>query len=133
MSCIFCAIIKGKAPANIIFQDEKIIVFLALEGHPLVVPKKHIEHLSELDDDYSAIMMQTAVKVSSALRESTGCEGINLVLSDGRAAGQDVFHIHLHVKPRWQNDNIVLSWDIEKLPDDMRAELASSLRSKLFT
>jgi len=131
MPCIFCSIIAGDAPGHILFQDNHVVAFLSLEGHPLIVPTRHISGLEDLDGQSAARILQTAAKVASALREATGCEGINLILSDGRVAGQDVFHLHMHVVPRWQRDDVSLTWDTRTAPEADRGALAQAIRVQL--
>ncbi len=131
MSCIFCEIAAGKAPANILFQNETVLVFLSLEGHPIVVPQRHLAGLGELDAQTGAAIMQSAKIVATALRDETNCEGVNLVLSDGQAAGQDVFHLHMHVKPRWTDDEVSLTWDTRTTPAIERTTLAQALKTGL--
>jgi histidine triad (HIT) family protein len=133
MTCIFCAIIAGDAPGHFLFQDDNVIALLSLEGHPLVVPRRHFPGLEDLDDATAAAVFQCARTVAGVVRAATGCEGINLVLSDGPAAGQDVFHLHLHVKPRWNGDTVRLTWNTATVPDADRAALAASIRTRLPT
>ncbi len=121
----------GDTPGYILRQDQDIVVLLSLEGHPLVVPRQHMPSLDDLDDATGAAMMRATKTVARALRDQTGCEGVNLVLSDGTAAGQDVFHLHLHVKPRWRDDDVILSWDTATAPDKKRSDLASALTARL--
>ena len=130
-NCIFCKIIAGAVPAHIIKQDENIVVFLSLEGHPLIVPKKHIPDIFTLDTNNAAYVMNEAVTVSNALRDALECDGINLVQSNGADAGQDVFHFHLHVKPRWKRDDVSLSWDTSTMDNNKRSEWAEKLREIL--
>lgn len=125
--CIFCRIISRTIPSYVIKETENVITFLGLEGHPLIVPKKHIENIYDLDNLHAAEIMQEAVLVSRAVRDSLKCGGINLVQSNGSAAGQDVFHFHLHIKPRWANDGTVLSWNSETLEDAARQRIAAEL------
>ena len=131
MTCVFCAIIAGDASGLVLFQDDNVIALLSLEGHPLVVPLRHFPGLENLDGETGAAVFQCARKVAGAVRAATGCEGINLVLSDGQAAGQDVFHLHLHVKPRWNGDKVRLTWNTATAPDADRAALAESIRTHL--
>jgi len=126
--CIFCEIISGNIPAHIVKETENIIVFLSLEGHPLIVPKTHIEDVFSLDKETSANIMYEAVSVSKALRDTLKCDGINLVQSNGVAAGQDVFHFHLHLKPRWRDDDVILRWDTTTVKDEIRSDLAANLK-----
>lgn len=126
-SCLFCKIISREAPAHIIDEDEDVIVFLSLENHPLIVPKKHFVDIHSLDAQCAGAVMIEAVKISQALKAATKCNGINLVQANGAAAGQDVFHFHLHVKPRWKNDGVVLGWNTNTESEAKRQELAERL------
>ena len=129
--CIFCKIISGDIPADIIKRDKNIVVFLSLDGHPLIVPARHIPDIFTLPPDVASDLMCEAVSVSNALRDALGCEGINLVQSNGAAAGQDVFHFHLHIKPRWKDDDVILSWNTKTVEDQERRALAEKLRHRL--
>ncbi|KZK76289.1 AP-4-A phosphorylase [Pseudovibrio sp. W64] len=131
MTCIFCAIAAGEAPAYILCRNHLVLAFLSLEGHPLIVPRCHLSGLNDLDDQTAAALFQMATRVSRALRTAKGCDGINLILSDGVAAGQDVFHAHLHVKPRWSGDEVILRWDTSTAPETRRSELAAALQTQL--
>ncbi len=112
--CIFCRIVEGKALASVVFDNRSILAFMdkrpVNEGHILVIPKKHCKDLSELQGDNAGEMFKAAVRISSALRKSDiRTEGINLVLADGKAAGQEIFHVHLHIIPRYAGDHLILS------------------------
>ena len=107
--CIFCDIIAGKAPANFVYRDDLCAAFMDIRpvnpGHVLVVPLVHAVLLPELDEASVRQMFYVAQQVDAALRKSgILCEAVNLFLADGRAAGQDVMHIHLHVIPRAVGD-----------------------------
>jgi histidine triad (HIT) family protein len=109
MSCIFCDILAGMAPASFVHQDDLCAAFMDIHpvnpGHVLVVPRVHSAWLSELDQDTAGHIFQVAQRVDTALLQSgIKCEAINLFLADGSAAGQDVFHVHLHVIPRYKGD-----------------------------
>ena len=131
MSCVFCAIIAGNAPGHILWQDADTVVILSLEGHPLVLPRRHAAGLDGLYEPTAAALMVAATRTARAVRAETGCDGISLVLSDGAAAGQDVFHLHMHVKPRWDGDDVVLRWDTTRAPEGRRAQLAGALAARL--
>lgn len=130
--CLFCKIARHESPSHIVCEDDKVIVFMSLVNHPMVVPKKHFADVYELDDEYAAAIMQTAVKVAAATKKATGCDGINLSQANGKAAGQDVFHFHLHIKPRFENDGIVLSWETENIADEKRADRASQIKQAMI-
>ena len=111
--CIFCEILAGRLPASVVFRDGICTAFMDIQpinvGHVLVMPEDHGAHLAELPEDTGAHMFRTAGKVATALYESgLDCEGVNLFLADGEAAGQEVFHVHLHVFPRFVGDGFGL-------------------------
>ncbi len=107
--CVFCKIIDGTYTSSKIYEDDTILAFMDIQpvnkGHLLIIPKKHVELIADLDDDTSGKMFVLANKINIALRKSgVKLEGINYFLADGEAAGQEVFHTHLHLIPRFKND-----------------------------
>ena len=138
MSCIFCDISAGDAEASFVYEDERTIAFLDIAplnaGHTLVVPRTHAASLEEIEPDDAQRIVRVAQRVAIALRR-TGfrVEGVNLWLADGAAAGQDVFHAHMHVVPRFDGDGFVVSLPPDRHRPD-REELdanAAELRSVL--
>ena len=120
MSCVFCDIVAGHAPASILFQDERTIAFLdhrpVTPGHMLVVPRRHAAFLADLDPEDGAQLFRVGLRGAAALRASSlRCEGVNFHLADGEVAGQEVFHVHLHVLPRFTGDGFGL-----RFPPDYR-------------
>ena len=114
--CIFCQIITREAPASIFYEDDLVLGFMDIQpvttGHVMVIPKKHGASLAELDEETGKHMFTVAQRVAAALRKSgVKCEGVNLFLADGEAAFQDVFHVHLHVIPRYKGDSFKISAD----------------------
>ena len=112
-NCIFCAIVAGRAPASIVYRDETCAAFMDIQpvnpGHVLVVPNRHAASLADLDAETGMRMFGIGQQVAAALRASgLRCEGVNLFLADGEAAGQEVFHLHLHVIPRYRGDGFGL-------------------------
>ena len=108
-ACIFCDILAGRAPAEFVYRDEWCAAFMDIRpvnpGHVLVVPIVHTALLTEVDETSTRQMLWVGQQVDAALRESgIRCEAVNLFLADGRAAGQDVMHVHLHVIPRFRGD-----------------------------
>jgi histidine triad (HIT) family protein len=125
--CIFCLIVAGEAPASVVYADDQVTAFMDLypvtPGHTLVVPKAHSVGVLDLDDATGARMWTVARRVAQALTRSTlRCDGVNLFLADGEAAGQDVFHSHLHVIPRYAGDGFVVHGERREV-DFTRAEL----------
>lgn len=109
---IFERIINREIPSNIVYEDEYTIAFLDLsqvtKGHTLVVPKKAFPDLFSLDDETSARLLKVCVIVATALKKAFNLEGLNLVNNNGTIAGQSVFHFHIHLIPRYPNDDYLM-------------------------
>jgi len=126
-NCVFCLILNREADASFVYQDEFCVAFLDIQpinpGHALVVPTEHVASLADLDDDISAHLMIVAKRLAAALYNSDlGPTGVNLLLADGESAGQDVFHVHLHVIPRAEEDGFGFKyapgyWDLPTRED----------------
>lgn len=137
VSCIFCKIIAGEIPSTRIYEDATTIAFMDINpgtrGHALVIPKAHAVDIHDVPADLLADMARTAQRVAQAAKAQLGCAGVNLVQSSGAAAFQSVFHIHIHVIPRYDGDGVRLPWtptpgnkeDIAKTADKLRASLGS--------
>ena len=113
--CAFCKIVKGVVPASVVYSDEKVVAFLDSQpvnlGHVLVIPRAHAKELSELDPEVGGQMFKVAMVVAEGLRKSgVKCEGVSLFLADGEAAFQEIFHVHLHVIPRFRGDGFGLKF-----------------------
>lgn len=107
--CLFCSIVNGDVPSHKVYEDDVCLAFLDIQpinaGHTLVVPKEHSKGLADLPPVSAGYMINVAQRVAAGLRRSdVNCEGVNLLLADGEAAGQEVAHVHLHVVPRHQGD-----------------------------
>ena len=111
--CIFCKIIKGEIPSFTVYEDEdfKVILdrFPAAPGHVLIIPKVHYGDMFELSEETAAKLYPLAKKIAERVKEVTGSEGINIVQNNGEAAGQSVYHFHLHIIPRKMGDGIILN------------------------
>jgi len=108
-ACVFCEIIAGHLPASVVYRDDSCIAFMDIKpvnaGHLLVVPIAHAPSLSDVDPAIGGALFTVAQRLSVAVRKSgLKAEGVNLLLADGEAAGQEVFHVHLHVLPRFSGD-----------------------------
>ncbi len=102
-NCTFCKIISRKIPGFVIDEDDSTIVFLSLEHHPLIVPKKHLSDLMTLDEDTASKVMRKSIKIARAMRRGLPCDGIYVTQTNGACAGQDVFHYHMHLYPKWND------------------------------
>ncbi|MBC7788349.1 MAG: HIT family protein [Anaerolineae bacterium] len=131
--CIFCRILAGEIPGTFIYRDEDCAAFMDIQpvnpGHLLVVPTRHVAYLAELDAPTAGRLMQIAQRAAAALRGSgLRCEGVNLFLADGEAAMQEVFHVHLHVFPRYAGDGFGMRFGpkYKELPSRDELELAAA-------
>lgn len=118
--CIFCQIVAGQSPASIFYEDEVALGFMDINqvttGHALIIPKQHVAYLADLDEKTGRHMWTITQRAAAAIRQSgVQCEGINLFLADGAAAFQEVFHVHMHIFPRYRGDpfRLVADWDVK--------------------
>jgi len=115
MSCIFCEILAGRIPASFVYRDECVAAFMDIQpinaGHILIVPVAHAATLAEVADADGSAMFSVARRLTGAVKASgIRCEGVNLFLADGEAAGQEVAHVHLHLFPRFAGDGFGLKF-----------------------
>lgn len=123
-NCIFCKIANGEIPSTTLYEDEDFRVILdlgpATRGHALLLPKNHFANLFELDDETARKAILVAKKMAGKMKDALGADGFNLVQNNGEAAGQTVFHFHMHLIPRYENDNAGILWEPgETTPEDM--------------
>lgn len=123
-NCIFCKIANGEIPSTTLYEDEDFRVILdlgpATRGHALLLPKEHYANLFELDDEVAAKALVVARKIAAKMKMALGADGFNLVQNNGEAAGQTVFHFHMHLIPRYENDQAGILWKPkETTPEDM--------------
>ena len=130
--CIFCKIVDGKIPTIKVYEDAKVISFLdimpANKGHCLVVPKKHAETLLEMSEEDLIATMKALKRVAKALSLSFGNASFNMVMNNGKEAGQVVNHAHIHLIPRFQKDRLRLSWSHLKYEDNEIKEYAERIK-----
>jgi histidine triad (HIT) family protein len=110
-ACVFCGIARAEVPASTVYRDDTVMAFMDIRpvntGHVLVVPLKHETSLLELDEGMAARMFTVGTRIASALKAcGVRLDGFNLFLADGEVAGQEVFHVHLHVVPRFRGDGL---------------------------
>ncbi|GBE55354.1 MAG TPA: HIT family protein [Euryarchaeota archaeon] len=108
--CIFCRIVKGEIPCHMVYEDRYIIAFLDInpmtEGHTLVVSKEHIESFSDTSSYIATNIAESSVKIAGALKKALKPEGFNYFINEGKVAGQLVMHLHMHVVPRYGDDDV---------------------------
>ena len=126
--CVFCGILSGELPSSIVYQDDHCTAIMDIQpvnpGHVLVIPNHHAACLADLDEETGSRMFRVAHRLAGALRKSgVKCEGVNMFLADGAAAMQEVFHVHLHVFPRYEGDGFGLRFSPTYFERPGRAEL----------
>ena len=116
--CIFCKIIKGKIPSAKVYEDNNVVSFLdimpANKGHCLVLPKKHYETLLDIPDDVLVALIKATKKITKALSLSIGNGSYNIIMNNGKIAGQIVGHAHIHIIPRFKGDRLRIRWSHKK-------------------
>lgn len=131
--CIFCKLANAIFDTNTLYEDEDFRVIFdlspATEGHVLILPKEHYANVFELPEDVAAKVYVVAKKIATALKEVTGCAGVNILQNNGEAAGQTVFHFHMHVIPRY--DENIIKWTPGEINADMVADIISKAKEIL--
>ena len=135
MSTIFKKIIDREVSADIVYEDDLVLAFLDIspirKGHTLVIPKKEFENIFDGDPEILGHMMVVAQKVAKAVLKTTGATGINIKMNNGHTAGQDVFHAHLHVIPRFKHGETFIVPDHGKYSDGESVALAEKIKVAL--
>lgn len=136
--CLFCAILAGESPASIVAEDRSTLAFMDLRqgvpGHVLIVPRRHVRDIYELDAEDGAAVMRMAILVAKAVRAAFDPPGLNFWQSNGEVAGQEIWHFHLHVAPRREGDGLLRAYTTEPPAPSQRSELdalAGTLRHHL--
>ncbi len=131
--CIFCKIIAGEIPSIKLYEDEKTIAFLDIypiaKGHTLIIPKNHSATLYDISIEDAEAVGATVSRVAKAVKKVLKCDGVNVYQGNERVAMQEIFHVHFHVIPRFENDGIVLIAQKSELKED--PEITSKLKEAL--
>lgn len=129
--CLFCNISKGKMNAATIFENSEFKVILdrfpAAKGHTLIIPKEHVENIFELDSETAAKLFALATHIAKVLKNVIKCDGMNVLQNNGKVAGQTVFHFHLHLIPRFEDDNVNFKWKTMQFTEEQLDEIALQL------
>lgn len=132
--CLFCKIIAGEIPSQKVYEDEKTFAFLDINpvnhGHTLVVPKKHSENIYDIDESDWIAVMKTTKMLASKIKEAVEADGINIEMNNDTAAGQIVFHTHVHIVPRIDDDGF-RHWPGTPYKDRGAEEIAEKIRKLL--
>jgi histidine triad (HIT) family protein len=117
-SCLFCRIVHGSDPAYVVYEDEHSLAFLdrqpAAEGHTLVIPRIHSRTLLDIDPVNAGALMTSATLVARIIHRAFQPDGMTLIQTNEHAGGQSVFHVHLHLVPRWNSDTVMVPWKAQR-------------------
>lgn len=134
-NCIFCKLAAGDIPTNTVYEDEYLRAIMdaapANKGHIIILPKSHAANIFELEDIYVEKAFILAKKIAIALKRFLNCDGINILQNNGEAAGQTVFHFHVHIIPRYENDNCNIAWTQCGYEDGEACEIAKNINALL--
>lgn len=134
-NCIFCKIAGGEIPSYTLYDDDDFKVIFdagpATKGHALVIPKGHYANVFEMPEQLVAKAYITAKKVGAVLRKLTECDGMNILQNNGEAAGQSVFHFHIHIIPRYSDDTATIKWAQGDVDKDYLSSLAEKVNKTI--
>ena len=130
--CIFCKIVAGEIEADIVKETKDLLILMSLENHPIIITKKHFQDIYSLDNKTANQIMVEAVKTAKVVKKIFKCEGINLLQNNGIAAGQGVFHFHLHIIPRFADDGLKLSIEGKPVSKEIRQRTAKTIQNLLM-
>lgn len=121
--CIFCKIAEGEIPSHTVYEDDDFKAILDISpanpGHTVIIPKRHVENIFELENtDLCEKIFPVVAKLSNNLKESFNPDGLNVLQNNGTAAGQTVFHFHIHLIPRYNNDSVQIKWTPKELTQE---------------
>ena len=133
--CVFCRIMAKQIPASVVHEDEHTLAFMDLgqvnPGHVLVALKAHAENVYALDDVQAAAVFRSVSKVARAVRDAFSPQGLSIYQANGTPAGQTVFHFHVHLVPRYENDGMNLTWPVKNPPREQLEANAAKIRARL--
>lgn len=134
-NCIFCKLANGDIPTATVYEDEYLRAIMdaapANKGHIIILPKSHAANIYEIEDEYVSRAFVLAKKLAVALKKLTGCDGVNILQNNGGAAGQTVFHFHVHVIPRFKDDDCTIVWKPTSYEDGEASEVAKKIAELL--
>ena len=133
--CIFCKITNGEIPSATVYEDSICRVILdvnpANKGHALIIPKEHFDNIYSMDAETAAKIFTIATEVAKAQKAELNPDGLNILQNNGEAAGQTVFHFHMHLVPRYIKDNVTMTWIPGKADTEELSALSKALRKRI--
>lgn len=135
MDCIFCKIVAGDIPSTKLYEDDETLAFMDINpgnpGHALVITKKHVRNLFDMEPEAGAAVMRTTVKVAQAIHKALNPDGMNLHQANESAASQVVMHFHMHILPRWDGDDLREPWRPKEGDIDEIQRIAENIREQM--
>lgn len=133
--CIFCNIANGQIPSATIYDNGEFRVILDISpaslGHVLIIPKEHFKDIYEIDGVTAGKLFSLATEIARSMKKELNCEGLNIVQNNGEVAGQTVMHFHLHLIPRYAEDDVTITWKQHETNSEELQELARNLRKRI--
>jgi histidine triad (HIT) family protein len=133
--CVFCRIVAGQIPSTRVYEDDQVLAFMDIgqvnPGHVLVAAKPHVENIYGLDDALAGAMFRACARVAKAVQAAFAPPGMSVYQANGQPAGQTVFHLHVHLVPRWDGDGMALTWPVKNPPREKLEENAARIRAAL--
>ena len=133
--CIFCKIANGEIPSACIYENKEFRVILdvgpATRGHVLILTKGHYDNIFEIDAETAGRLFSLASVVARAMKKTLNCDGMNILQNNGTIAGQTVFHFHLHLIPRYEGDQVKVTWPQGEISDDEKTELVNKIKKEI--
>lgn len=133
--CIFCKIAAGEIPSATVYEDNDFKVILdispAAKGHVIIIPKKHGDDIFQLSNEDASKVFVLAKNIGKALMDELKCDGLNILQNNGEAAGQTVFHFHMHLIPRFKDDNVTITWSSMKYLNGEMDVLVKAIKERM--
>lgn len=134
-NCIFCKIANGEIPSSTVYEDSDFRVILDLgpasKGHALILPKSHYKDICEADPEIAGKLFPLAGKIGAAMKKGLGASGFNVVQNNGTSAGQTVFHLHVHIIPRYEGGPAMVTWEPGKEAPEVLAATAQTIKEAM--
>jgi histidine triad (HIT) family protein len=134
-ACVFCKIVQKQAAASIVYENEAVMVFLDIRplnlGHTLVIPKAHYVDIFDIPNKQLSKVHMVAKQVSPAIKKATSADGISIIQQNGKAAGQDIFHLHVHVVPRFEGQRLPRFSDLKEVERTKLDAMAEKIKQQL--
>ncbi len=133
--CIFCKIANGDIPSATVYEDDHFRAIMdiapAKKGHVIILAKQHFANIFEIDKETGERLTPVVSKIAKAMKEALGCDGVNVLQNNGEAAWQSVFHLHVHIIPRYADDSLTFPWPHEEYAEGEAAEYAAKIAARL--